>query len=177
MKEKTEGAAARIEKRPAPQQKSGDFCHVYDTAIGKMTIASDGKAITAVAFGARPGLAPAGRTELTDRAFSELEEYLAGKRRDFSVPLSPRGTAFQRRVWDALRAIPYGETRSYKQIAESVGSPAACRAVGLANNRNPIAVLIPCHRVIGSDGSLVGYGGGLELKRRLLGLERERRPL
>lgn len=176
MREKTEGAAARGGKRaPAPQRKSGDFCHVYETAIGKMTIASDGGAITAVAFGARPELAPAGRTELTDRAFSELEEYLAGARREFSVPLAPKGTAFQRRVWDALRAIPYGETRSYKQVAESVGSPAACRAVGLANNRNPIAVLIPCHRVVGADGSLVGYGGGLEVKRRLLGLEREHR--
>jgi methylated-DNA-[protein]-cysteine S-methyltransferase len=101
----------------------------------------------------------------------QLAEYLAGERRAFDLPLAPRGTDFERRVWEALLAIPYGETRSYLEIAGAIGRPAACRAVGRANGRNPIAVVIPCHRVIGSDGSLTGYGGGLPLKRFLLDLE------
>ncbi|WP_165072424.1 methylated-DNA--[protein]-cysteine S-methyltransferase [Desulfovibrio sp. ZJ200] len=105
------------------------------------------------------------------RARAQLEEYLAGRRRSFDLPLAPRGTDFQRKVWEALTRIPYGETRSYKQIAEAVGCPRGCRAVGLANNRNPISIVIPCHRVIGADGSLVGYGGGLPLKKALLRLE------
>jgi methylated-DNA-[protein]-cysteine S-methyltransferase len=102
---------------------------------------------------------------------TQLAEYAAGVRRGFSLPLAPRGTAFERRVWQALVEIPHGETRSYADIARTIGSPAACRAVGRANGRNPIAVVIPCHRVIGSDGSLTGYGGGLPLKRFLLDLE------
>jgi len=101
----------------------------------------------------------------------QLVEYFAGERRDFVLPLAPRGTDFERGVWRALAAIPYGETRSYAEVAVAIGRPAACRAVGRANGRNPIAVVIPCHRVIGSDGSLTGYGGGLELKRLLLDLE------
>lgn len=101
----------------------------------------------------------------------QLGEYFAGKRRDFVLPLDPHGTAFERGVWRVLVAIPYGETRSYAEVAMAIGRPAACRAVGRANGRNPIAVVIPCHRVIGSDGSLTGYGGGLELKRLLLDLE------
>lgn len=146
---------------------------VYDTAIGKITIAADGDAVTALAFGEKKDPAELRRTELTDLAAAQLSEYLAGKRRLFSVPLAPEGTPFQKRVWNALLAVPYGETRSYGQIAEQIGSPGAARAVGMANNRNPIAILIPCHRVVGADGSLVGYGGGLALKRRLLALERE----
>ncbi|WP_165176680.1 methylated-DNA--[protein]-cysteine S-methyltransferase [Desulfovibrio sp. ZJ369] len=105
------------------------------------------------------------------RARVQLEEYLAGRRKSFELPLAPRGTDFQRKVWEALTRIPYGETRSYKQIAEAVGCPRGCRAVGLANNRNPISIVIPCHRVIGADGRLVGYGGGLPLKKALLRLE------
>jgi methylated-DNA-[protein]-cysteine S-methyltransferase len=101
----------------------------------------------------------------------QLGEYFAGKRRDFVLPLDPHGTAFERGVWSVLAAIPYGETRSYAEVAMAIGHPTACRAVGRANGRNPIAVVIPCHRVIGSDGSLTGYGGGLELKRLLLDLE------
>ena len=91
--------------------------------------------------------------------------------RSFDLPLDPRGTSFQRRVWAALTAIPWGETRTYAQIAAAVGSPRAVRAVGQANHRNPIPILIPCHRVVGADGTLTGYGGGLELKRKLLELE------
>ena len=101
----------------------------------------------------------------------QLAEYFAGKRRDFALPLAPQGTAFERGVWRTLVAIPYGETRSYAEVAMAIGRPTACRAVGRANGSNPIAVVIPCHRVIGSDGSLTGYGGGLELKRLLLDLE------
>ena len=102
---------------------------------------------------------------------SELEEYFAGKRREFSFPLDLRGTDFQQACWRALLAIPYGETRTYAAIARAVGKPNAFRAVGMANNRNPIAIVVPCHRVIASDGTLCGYGGGLDVKRKLLELE------
>ena len=102
---------------------------------------------------------------------SELEEYFAGKRREFTFPLDLRGTDFQQACWHALLAIPYGETRTYADIARAVGKPNAFRAVGMANNRNPIAIVVPCHRVIASDGTLCGYGGGLDVKRKLLELE------
>jgi methylated-DNA-[protein]-cysteine S-methyltransferase len=102
----------------------------------------------------------------------QLDAYFAGRLRVFELPLAPQGTEFQRTVWDALLRIPYGETTSYGALARSLGKPEASRAVGLANGRNPIPIVIPCHRVIGSGGSLTGYGGGLDLKRRLLALER-----
>lgn len=101
----------------------------------------------------------------------QLAEYFAGARRRFDLPLAPRGTPFQLRCWEALLKIPYGRTASYAEIARAVGSPRACRAVGMANNRNPIAIIIPCHRVIGADGKLTGYGGGLDVKAFLLRLE------
>ena len=101
----------------------------------------------------------------------QLEEYFAGSRRDFTFPLDMRGTEFQLACWRALLAIPYGETRTYADIARAVGRPQGFRAVGMANNRNPIAIVVPCHRVIASDGTLCGYGGGLEIKRKLLQLE------
>ncbi len=104
-------------------------------------------------------------------AIEQLDAYFAGQRTEFSVPVNPAGTAFQREVWDALRAIPYGSTSSYGELAARIGRPKAMRAVGLANGRNPIAIVIPCHRVIGADGSLTGYGGGLTNKRLLLELE------
>lgn len=110
-------------------------------------------------------------TPLLKEAFKQLGEYLTGKRHDFDLPLAPEGTEFQRRVWDALQAIPYGQTRSYKQLAEAADCPNGYRAVGMANNRNPIAIFIPCHRVIGADGNMVGYGGGLPIKEALLRLE------
>lgn len=110
-------------------------------------------------------------TPLLREAGRQLKAYLAGRLRDFDLPLAPQGTPFQQKVWAALAAIPYGETRSYKQVAEAVGCPRGCRAVGLANNRNPIAIVIPCHRVIGADGALVGYGSGLPIKECLLRLE------
>ncbi|MBI4465040.1 MAG: methylated-DNA--[protein]-cysteine S-methyltransferase [Acidobacteria bacterium] len=109
---------------------------------------------------------------LARQAVAELQEYLAARRRQFLVPLDLRGTRFQRKVWNALRRIPYGKTRSYGEIARAVGIPGAARAVGGANRSNPVAILIPCHRVISGDGSLGGYAGGVELKSRLLRLER-----
>jgi methylated-DNA-[protein]-cysteine S-methyltransferase len=103
----------------------------------------------------------------------QLEAYFAGERLEFDLPLAPEGTEFQRRVWKALAEIPYGETRSYGELARSIGKPAAVRAVGAANGRNPIGIIVPCHRVIGSSGKLVGYGGGLPMKQMLLDLEAE----
>ncbi|MDF2617091.1 MAG: Methylated-DNA--protein-cysteine methyltransferase [Sedimentibacter sp.] len=113
-------------------------------------------------------------TNLLRNAALQLNEYLEGKRNSFDLPLNPKGTEFQKKVWAALCDIPYGETRSYKQIAESVGNPKACRAVGMANNKNPIMIFIPCHRVVGSDGSLTGYAGGLDMKEKLLSLEKRK---
>jgi len=147
-------------------------CYIYESDFGKIMIESDGSAITSVKSGT--GIKPAGNPKadaLTDKTATQLDEYFAGKRSRFDLPLNPIGTDFQRRVWNALSDIPYGETRSYKQIACAVGNPKACRAVGMANNKNPIWIIIPCHRVIGSGGSLTGYGGGLEMKQKLLDLE------
>ncbi|WP_445357558.1 methylated-DNA--[protein]-cysteine S-methyltransferase [Microbulbifer sp. ANSA002] len=112
-----------------------------------------------------------GASELTDLAVQQLREYIAGQRKSFDLPLAPKGTEFQRRVWDALLQIPFGETRSYSQQAQWLGQPRAIRAVARANGANPIAIVIPCHRVIGANGSLTGYAGGLSLKARLLSLE------
>jgi O-6-methylguanine DNA methyltransferase len=109
---------------------------------------------------------------LLNEAARQLRDYFAGGLRDFNLPLDPRGTDFQRRVWRELATIPYGATRSYLQIANAIGAPKAVRAVGAANGANPIAIVVPCHRVIGAGGKLVGYGGGLPLKQRLLALER-----
>ncbi len=147
----------------------------YLTPLGPMTVASDGTAVTHVLFGTHVLEGRAAPTELTNRTANELQEYLAGKRTAFDIPLAPAGTEFQRAVWKALQNIPYGQTRSYADIAAVVGNPQATRAVGSANNRNPIAVLIPCHRVVGSNGKLTGYAGGLALKQRLLDLERSHR--
>jgi methylated-DNA-[protein]-cysteine S-methyltransferase len=105
-------------------------------------------------------------------AATQLAAYFAGRRTEFDLPLAPAGTPFQRRVWAALLEIPYGETTSYGELAEHIGSPGAARAVGLANGRNPIGIVIPCHRVVGSTGALTGYGGGIETKRALLAAER-----
>jgi len=113
-----------------------------------------------------------GRPSSVAKAEEQLRAYFAGDLTQFDLPLGPRGTEWQRKVWRALEEIPFGETRSYGDIARRAGNPLAYRAVGMANNRNPIALIIPCHRVIGADGSLTGYGGGLPLKERLLAHER-----
>ncbi|OBA78678.1 cysteine methyltransferase [Mycobacterium sp. 1164966.3] len=114
-------------------------------------------------------------TAFTDTV-EQLEAYFAGELTDFDVELDMHGTGFQRRVWQALLTIPYGQTRSYGEIAAQVGAPGAARAVGLANGHNPIAIIVPCHRVIGASGSLTGYGGGLDRKKTLLDLEKSRTP-
>lgn len=111
------------------------------------------------------------RSEFSDGVYRQVQEFLTGERKSFDVIYSLNGTEFQRKVWATLCKIPYGETRSYKQIAEALGQPKAVRAVGMANNRNPLMIIVPCHRVIGSDGSLVGYAGGLEMKKALLEVE------
>lgn len=144
---------------------------VYGTPLGQISITADEYSIKRIDF----GVALVGQhreTELISHAFAELMEYLSGKRRRFSVPLSPEGTGFQKSVWTALCVIPYGETRSYGEIAEAIGNKSAARAVGLACNRNPIAIIIPCHRVVGKSGALTGYAGGLKTKERLLDIER-----
>jgi methylated-DNA-[protein]-cysteine S-methyltransferase len=147
-----------------------------DSPIGELTLVSDGEALTGLYMDAqrhRPELPTA--TAADDAVLAatrrQLGEYFAGERREFDLPLRPAGTAFQREVWDALREIPYGETAGYGELAQRLGRPGAARAVGLANGRNPIAIVLPCHRVIGAAGALTGYGGGLERKRYLLDLE------
>lgn len=148
----------------------------YDqiTSLGPILIAEEAGKI--IMLSTHPQFMPAKEdrqeTSLIKEAFRQLEEYFAGKRRDFDLPLAPKGTPFQQKVWQALQTIPYGETRTYKQIAEQIGNPLGCRAVGMANNKNPIGIIIPCHRVIGVNGKLVGYAGGLPLKSRLLELEK-----
>ena len=146
-----------------------------DSPIGLLTLAGNGRGLTNLRM-ANQTHEP-GRADWApdDRAFrdvvDQLEGYFAGERTDFDIQLDLRGTDFQRRVWKALLTIPYGETRSYGDIADQIGAPGSARAVGLANGRNPIAIIVPCHRVIGASGSLTGYGGGLHRKRMLLELE------
>lgn len=111
------------------------------------------------------------RSALTEKAISQLKEYFCGTRKSFDLPLEMKGTDFQKKVWSALCRIPYGETRSYKDIAEEIGKPKAVRAVGGANNKNRFMIIVPCHRVIGADGSLTGYAGGIDVKKKLLKLE------
>ncbi len=145
---------------------------VYDTSWGRVAITADGDAVTRVSWGAPDLAVGQGSNALAVMAAVQLEEYFTGRRTKFTVPLRPEGTEFQQLVWRALQDIPYGETRSYKQVAQAIGRPSASRAVGMANNKNPIMVMIPCHRVVGADGSLEGYAAGLAVKQRLLELER-----
>lgn len=150
--------------------------YFYDMpVVGRIAICEEGGYLTEFHFkrpAGRLGEVNVKETPLHAMARQQLEEYFKGVRRNFDLPLSPRGTEFQLKVWRALVDIPYGETRCYGQIAEAVGNPKAARAVGLANNRNPLAIFIPCHRVIGANGKLVGFGGGLDVKQALLELER-----
>ena len=151
------------------------YCHV-STPVGELLLAGDGTALRLVAFpkGPHPQEPEAGweRREAPFRdALRQLSAYFAGKLRRFDLPLAAEGTEFQQTVWRALQTIPYGETLSYGGLARSIGKPSASRAVGAANGRNPIPIIIPCHRVIGAAGSLTGFGGGLSTKRKLLELE------
>ncbi|HEY1635879.1 MAG TPA: methylated-DNA--[protein]-cysteine S-methyltransferase [Acidimicrobiales bacterium] len=149
---------------------------IVSSPVGDLLLSGDGNSLDTlrVSDSSQPPEALNGH-ERDDDAFAEartqLAEYFDGERTTFELSLSPSGTSFQLRVWEALRKIPYAATASYGEVAAVIGNPSASRAVGLANGRNPIAIVIPCHRVIGADGSLVGYGGGLDRKRRLLELE------
>ncbi len=145
---------------------------VYPTPLGRVTLAGDGEGLTHIAFGVKQFSGAYTATALTNRASTEIQEYLAGKRQTFDIPLKPFGTPFQTKVWNALGNIPYGQTRSYKEVASMIGNPKAMRAVGMANNKNPLPIMIPCHRVIGSRGDLVGYAYGLKIKQFLLELEK-----
>ncbi len=148
--------------------KNEDYA-IYDFPCGKLKIGYTDTAIRYVLFTDEQGSGTP--SELSELAASQLREYFDGKRKSFDLPLEVLGTEFRKKVWAALAEIPYGETRSYKDIAEATGNPKACRAVGGANNKNPISIIIPCHRVVGADGSLVGYGGGIDKKTLLLELE------
>lgn len=151
-----------------------------DSPVGPLRLTTDGDHLTGVYFAEHRHApddlgqevprdeAPAVLTEAAD----QLGEYFAGERTDFDLPLAASGSDFQQRVWARLREIPYGRTWSYGELAQAVGQPGAARAVGLANGRNPISIVVPCHRVVGSDGSITGYGGGVERKQVLLDLER-----
>ncbi|MGL4606795.1 MAG: methylated-DNA--[protein]-cysteine S-methyltransferase [Eubacteriaceae bacterium] len=147
----------------------------YETALGKIMIVEEDHAIVMVSR-----LVPKEYEEVEKRettlikeAGKQLQEYFKGTRKSFDLPLNPKGTDFQKRVWKALQEIPYGETRSYKEIAQAVENPKGARAVGMANNKNPMMIIIPCHRVIGANGTLVGYAGGLSIKETLLALEKK----
>lgn len=147
--------------------------------VGPLLLTANDAALTGIYFDGRHPRAALGddaqeyaAQPVLKETARQLKEYFAGRRRDFDLPLAPEGTPFQRSVWGALRAIPYGETQSYGAVARRIGRPRAVRAVGAANGANPLSIVVPCHRVIGADGSLTGYGGGLARKRKLLALER-----
>lgn len=149
---------------------------IYDSPVGPLLIETDDEGrLTQIEFGVVPASgrpSQAGETPAPhDDVIRQLREYFTGKRKTFDVKLAPQGTTFQQDVWAALREIPYGETRSYRDIARMLGRPNATRAVGAANGANPIPIIIPCHRVIGANGALTGFGGGLAMKRHLLDLE------
>ncbi|MEE0933141.1 methylated-DNA--[protein]-cysteine S-methyltransferase [Clostridium sp. D43t1_170807_H7] len=147
----------------------------YNTKIGEIAIEENGVAITRLYFvnkDLEKEVEIKEETALMKKAIKEIKEYLEGKRNSFDLPLEPEGTEFQKMVWNVLREIPYGETRSYGEIAKLIGNEKASRAVGMANNKNPIMIIIPCHRVIGVNGKLVGYAGGLDVKEKLLNMEK-----
>lgn len=156
------------------EMTSTALCTRLDTAIGELLLFSDGEALTELHLPGRHG-STAGAVEdndgALDDAVTQLREYFAGERREFDLRLAPSGGEFDHAVWDELARIPYGSTASYGEIARAIGRPDSPRAVGASNGRNPLSIIVPCHRVIGSDGRLVGYGGGLEAKRALLTLE------
>jgi methylated-DNA-[protein]-cysteine S-methyltransferase len=158
--------------------------YFYDTKIGNVFIAEDGQGITDLTLTPNPDVMKAEgksantefelvESELLKYTAQQLMEYLEGNRKEFDVILNPKGTNFQKEVWKALQSIPYGETRSYKDIAKVIGNEKASRAIGMANHHNPIMCIIPCHRVIGANGKMVGYVGGIQIKEQLLNLEKE----
>jgi methylated-DNA-[protein]-cysteine S-methyltransferase len=145
----------------------------YKSPIGMLCIGEENNVITSLYLDTNVDMSSDKETDILKRAISQLKEYFNGKRSEFDLPIKLSGTDFQQKVWTALRTIPYGETCSYKEIANRIDKPKASRAVGGANNKNPIMILVPCHRVIGANGSMVGFGAGIEAKEYLLNLERE----
>lgn len=141
----------------------------YDSKIGIIKIGVSDGAVCEI--GIAECLCESAPSALADRAFKEISEYLDGKRKSFDFPIAPKGTDFQKKVWSALSEIPYGETKTYGEIAEDIGNPKAARAVGNACNKNPLLLAVPCHRVLGADGSLTGFAAGIKVKERLLLLE------
>ena len=152
------------------------YAAVIESPIGALTLVEEDGAMVEVRFGDDVSGAQLQQTPLLLLTASQLAAYFRGERTAFTVPLRPQGTAFQLACWDALCRIPYGETITYGQQAAMVGRPKACRAVGMANHRNPLPVLIPCHRVVGANGALGGYAGGIDIKERLLHIERMDHP-
>ena len=161
---------------------SSTTCTTIDSPVGPLLLAADDDGLRTIEFHAaahpvrRDPDWREGDHVLLQRAIAQLREYFAGTRRAFDLPLAPRGTDFQRETWRTLATIPYGETISYAELARRVGRPKASRAVGAANGRNPLPIVLPCHRVIGANGSLTGFGGGLPTKEFLLQLEKANRP-
>lgn len=154
------------------------YSYTYEMKIGQLKIQEEDNAITEITLGTNLFEDEEKKeTDLIKKAAGQLEEYFLGERRSFELPLAPKGTEYQKKVWNALCQIPYGETRSYREIAEAIGNPKGCRSIGMANHNNPIIVVIPCHRVIGSNGKLVGYGGGLSVKKFLLELEAKEKKM
>lgn len=154
-----------------------EYNFICKTQLGRIKIVESNNCITNIQFIDKNAINSDERTEsketpLIIQTVTQLEEYIAGTRKNFTVHINPMGTEFQKNVWNILQRIPYGEHWSYKQVAIKLGKPTAARAVGMANNKNPIAIIIPCHRVIGASGNLVGYAGGLEIKEKLLKLEK-----
>ena len=147
--------------------------YFYETKIGKIGIRENGKYITDIIFSkSEEKTDNINETELIKAAFKQIKEYLGGDRKYFDLPIETIGTEFQKKVWNELRNIPYGQTKTYKDIALAIKNEKACRAIGNANNKNPLPIIIPCHRVIGSNGKLVGYSGGLDIKEKLLNIEK-----
>ena len=144
----------------------------YETDLGIIGIRDNNNAITEVFYSKSKINDHLKETPLIRESFNQLKEYFQGTRREFTIPIEAEGSEFQKKVWKALLDIPYGQTRTYKEIAIAIGNEKACRAVGMANNRNSISIIIPCHRVIGANGKLVGYGGGLDIKEKLLNIEK-----
>jgi methylated-DNA-[protein]-cysteine S-methyltransferase len=168
---------------PHTEASRAMLCTRVDSPVGPLRLAATAHALIAVEFETRKHPVPSsdhwreGTNAVLERAGAQLAEYFSGRREVFDLPLAPSGTPFQQRVWTALRTIPYGHTWSYVELAQRIGQPAASRAVGAANGRNPISIIVPCHRVIGADGSLTGFGGGVAVKQRLLELERAQQSL
>lgn len=146
--------------------------HTYKTALGYMTVSEKNSIVKNVCFGKHKFAdGKEYESETIKQAIAQITQYLKGERQNFSLNIEPEGTCFQKNVWQALLKIPYGKTKTYKDIACEIGNPKAARAVGMANNKNPIAIIIPCHRVIGAKGKLTGYAAGLLIKEKLLNIE------